>query len=159
MDPVAATPTSPLNYAALSVSYAALAGTVALMAARRRDDPAPAQPSELALYGAATAGLARLLSEEKVTEWLRSPFVETSSDGECRPRGTGPRYVVGELLNCTRCLGSWSALSLIGLRAAAPRPAQVAATLLALSYVNDLLQARLAEQQEKSDAPGASVPA
>lgn len=132
---------------------------MALLAARRRDDPAPAQPGELVLYGAATAGLARLLSKEKVTEWIRSPFVETPADGECRPRGTGPRYVVGELLNCTRCLGSWSALSLIGLRAAAPRPAQVAATLLALSYVNNLLQARLAEQQEKSDARGATGPA
>ncbi len=159
MDPVAATPTEPKDYAALSVSYAALAGTVALLAARHHDDPAPARPGELALYGAATAGLARLLAKEKVTEWIRSPFVETPVDGECQPRGSGGRYVVGELLNCTRCLGSWSALALLGLRAAAPRPAQVAATLLALSYVNNLLQASLSEQQAKAKAQADAVSA
>ncbi|MDQ3630257.1 MAG: DUF1360 domain-containing protein, partial [Actinomycetota bacterium] len=156
MDPVAATPTDPKDYAALSVSYAALAGAVALLASRRRDDPAPTQPAELVLYGAATAGLARLLAKEKATEWIRAPFVETPADDECRPRGSGARYVVGELLSCTRCLGSWSALSLMGLRAAAPRPAQVAATLLALSYANNLLQARLAEQQAQADARAAA---
>lgn len=157
MDPVSATPTAPRDYATLSVSYAALAGTVALFASRRRDDPAPADPSELVLYGAATAGLARLLAKEKVTEWVRAPFVETPPDGERRPRGTGPRYVVGELLTCTRCLGSWSALSLVGLRAAAPRPARVGATLLALSYLNNLLQAGLATQQAQADATAATA--
>ena len=157
MDPVAATPTDPTDYAAVIASYTALAGTVALLAARRRDDPAPAQPAELALYGAATAGLARLLSKEKVTEWIRSPFVETPANGERHPRGSGPRYVIGELLNCTRCLGSWSALSLIGLRAAAPRPAQVAAALLALTYVNDLLQARLTAEQAQADGQAAAT--
>ncbi len=150
MDPVAATPTKPHDYAALSVAYGTLAGLVAVLAVRRREDPAPAEPAELLLYGAATAGLARLLSKEKVTEWIRQPFVETPAEGERRPRGSGPRYVVGELLTCTRCLGSWSALSLIGLRAAAPGPARVGSTLLALSYMNNLLQARLAAEQAKA---------
>lgn len=143
MDPVAATPTVPQDYAALSVGYAALAGTLALLASHRRESPAPTDPGELVLYGAATAGLAILLSKEKATEWLRSPFVETPPDGERRPRGSGGRYVVGELLTCPRCLGSWSALALIGMRGAAPKQAHVAATLLALSYVNDVLQSQL----------------
>lgn len=159
MEPVAATPTEPQDYAALSLGYAALAGTVAVLATRRRDDPAPAQPAELALYGVATAGMARLLSKEKVTEWIRDPFVETPADGERRPRGRGARYVVGELLTCTRCLGSWSALLLVGLRAVAPRSARVAATLLALSYLNNLLQARLADEKAQARAREAAVPA
>lgn len=108
MDPVAATPTGPQDYAALSLGYAALAGAVALLAARRRDDPAPADPGALVLYGAATAGLARLLSKEKATEWIRSPFVNTPPDGERHPRDSGRRYVVGELLICPLCLGSWA---------------------------------------------------
>lgn len=143
MDPVAATPTSPKDYAVLSAGYATLAGTLALLASRRRDGPAPTEPGELVLYGAATAGLAILLSKEKATEWVRAPFVETPPDGERRPRGSGGRYLVGELLTCPRCLGSWSALALIGLRGAAPQQAHVAATLLALSYVNDVLQTHL----------------
>lgn len=152
MDPVAATPTAPQNYAALNAGYAALAGAVVVLASRRRDDPAPAEPAELVLYGAATAGLARLVSKEKATEWIRSPFVETPPNGERRPRGSGVRYVVGELLICPNCLGSWSALALVGLRAAAPRQARTAATLLALSYINSFLQARLSEEKAKADA-------
>ncbi len=159
MDPIAATPTDPENYAALSLTYAALAGTVALVAARERDDPAPADPGELMLYGAATAGLARLIAKEKVTEWVRAPFVQTPAEGERHARGRGARYVVGELLMCTRCLGSWSALSLIGLRAASPRHARVGATLLALSYANTLAQAVLAKQQNEADAAEALLTA
>lgn len=159
MEPVAATPTSPRDYAALSVGYATAAGAVAVLASRYRDDPAPAQPAEFALYGIATAGLARLVAKEKVTEWVRQPFVETPPDGERHPRGTGKRYVVGELLTCTRCLGSWSALGLVTMRTLAPRPARVGATLLALSYVNNVLQAFLTEEQEAGNAATAQAAA
>lgn len=60
------------------------------------------------------------------------------------------QYVVGELLTCTRCPGPWSALTLVSARAVAPGPARVGATLLALSYVNALLQARLAFEQARA---------
>ncbi len=151
MDPVAATPTTLSDYAATSALYAALAGSVAILASRRLEDPAPGDPADLVLYGAATAGLARVLSHEKVTEWVRAPFVAEPADGERHPRGRGKRYLVGELLGCTRCLGSWSALALVGARAVAPRQARVGATLLALTYVNDVLQARLTEEQEEAN--------
>lgn len=157
MDPVAATPTDPRDYAALSMGYATAAGAVAVLASRSRDDPAPAQPTEFALYGLATAGLARLVAKEKVMEWMREPFVETRPDGERHPRGTGKRYVVGELLTCSRCLGSWSALSLVTMRTVAPRHARVGATLLALTYVNNVLQAFLSEGQEEANAAAAQA--
>lgn len=150
MDPVAATPTELSDYATTSLVYGVLAGSVALLASRRLEDPAPGDPADLVLYGAATAGLARVLSHEKVTEWVRAPFMVETADGR-RPRGSGKRYLVGELLGCTRCLGSWSALGLVGLRAVAPRQARVGATLLALTYVNDVLQARLTEEQQEAN--------
>ena len=40
-----------------------------------------------------------------------------------RPRGRRMRYAVGELLNCTRCVGAWSALGLVALRLHPPPPA------------------------------------
>ncbi len=159
MDPIAATPTKPRDYAALSLLYGTAASVVAVAASRREGDPAPVHPAEVALYGVAVAGLARLVSQEKVTEWVRAPFVETHSDGERHPRGSGPRYMLGELLCCTRCLGSWSALGLVGLRAAAPRQAPVAASLLALTYLNDILQAFLTEEQAVANVAQAAVPA
>jgi hypothetical protein len=147
MRPVSATPTDARDYALLTAAYAAIAGAVAVTAARRRDDPAPAEPGELVLYGAATAGLSRLLAHEKVAAWARAPFVDEPPEGGRRPRGRHLRYVAGELLSCTRCLGAWSALGLVALRVAAPRPARVVATLLALSAANTLLQAVIARGQ------------
>ncbi len=154
MEPVAATPTTPRDYVLLTAGYAAVAGGVAVLAARRDGDPAPGSPAELALYGAATAGLARLLAQEKITEWIRAPFVETPPHGERHPRGRGVRFAVGELLTCTRCLGSWSALGLVGMRTLSPRHARVGASLLALTYLNSLLQASLTEQQEEANLVG-----
>ena len=55
------------------------------------------------------------------------------------PKGRGLRYVAGELLTCTRCLGTWSALGLVGLRVARPREARLVAGVLATSAVNDFL--------------------
>ena len=68
---------------------------------------------------------------------MREPFVEERPDGERRPRGHGMRYAVGELLTCTRCVGSWSALGLVALRVTRPREARVVSAVLAASAVND----------------------
>ncbi len=151
MDPVAATPTEPRHYAAVTAGYGLLVGAVALVASSRQDDPAPADPAELLLYGAATAGLARVLAKDKVSSWVRAPFVDEPAEGDRRPKGQGLRYAVGELLTCTRCLGSWSALTLVGLRAVAPRPARVAASVLALSAVNNILQAGMTGIQARAN--------
>ena len=51
------------------------------------------------------------------------------------------RYAIGELLTCTRCVGAWSSLGLVGLRLTRPREARVVTTLLGASAVNDWLQA------------------
>lgn len=150
MDPVTATPTEPRHYAAVTAGYGLLVGAVALVASSRREDPAPTDPAELLLYAAATAGLARVLAKEKVSSWVRAPFVDEPAEGERSPKGQGLRYAIGELLTCTRCLGSWSALTLVGLRAVAPRPARVAASVLALSTANNILQAGMTGLQARA---------
>jgi hypothetical protein len=150
MDPVTATPTLPRHYAAVTAGYGLLVGAVALVSAGRKEDPAPSDPAELLLYGAATAGLARVLAKEKVGAWVRAPFVDEPAEGDRTPKGEGLRYAVGELLTCTRCLGSWSALTLIGLRAVAPAPARIAATLLALTTANNVLQAAMTGVQARA---------
>ena len=150
MDPVTTTPTEPRHYAAVTAGYGALVGVVSLLASRRRDDPAPTEPAELLLYGAATAGLARVLAKEKVSAWVRAPFVHEPAEGDRTPKGAGLRYAVGELLTCTRCLGAWSALTLIGLRAVAPRAAKVAASVLALTTANNVLQAAMTGVQARA---------
>jgi hypothetical protein len=48
---------------------------------------------------------------------------------------------VGELVTCTRCVGAWSALGVVGLRVVEPRSGRIVANVLAASALNDFLQA------------------
>jgi hypothetical protein len=158
VDPVSKTPTKPIDYAALSAGYGTL--VLGLVAASRAKDADPVRPAELPVVGLATFALAKLVAKEKVETWVREPFLEERPDGERRPKGTGLRYAVGELLSCTRCVGSWSALGLVGLRLMRPKEAQVVLAVLASTAINDWLQtgftrlcatANVAQQQ--ADAP------
>jgi hypothetical protein len=136
LDPVSETPTDPSDYAVLTLTYGALLGGLAYAA---RDRPA-VERAELVPLAAATFALAKLIGKEKVESWVREPFVEERLDGRT-PKGSGLRYAVGELLTCTRCLGAWSALGLVGLRTAAPTAGRTVTGVLAASAGNDFLQA------------------
>jgi Protein of unknown function (DUF1360) len=138
MEPVSRTPTKPIDYAALSAGYGALTGAVVVAARGKR--AAPIATVELPALGLATFALAKLVAKEKVDSWVREPFVEETPDGRRRPKGRRLRYAVGELLSCTRCVGSWSALGLVGMRMLRPREAQVVIPMLALAGANDFLQ-------------------
>lgn len=141
----ASTPPAPsraADYAIVEgVFLAALAG-VAALTRRRESDGEPAIPlRELPLLAAATFALADVIAKEKVSTWLREPFVEEGADHKpVRPEGSGLRYAVGELLTCTRCVGTWSALALVGLRTASPPAGRAVSTVLALAGANDVLQ-------------------
>ena len=135
MKPVAQTPTEAADYAALSVLYGTLLAGLA-SSARGRE---PIAPAELLPLSAATFALSKLIVHEKVETWLRQPFVDERADGK-RPRGRRMRYAVGELLNCTRCVGAWSALGLVALRVHSPAAGRTVTTVLAASAGNDVLQ-------------------
>jgi uncharacterized protein DUF1360 len=126
------------DYAALSAGWAAALATV-LLAARDKGDE-PVRSSEILPLGVATFALAKLVSKEKVDQWVREPFVEETPGGERVPKGEGLRYAVGELLTCTRCVGTWSALALVALRVTRPREARVVTAVLGASAVNDWAQ-------------------
>ncbi|MBI5103514.1 MAG: DUF1360 domain-containing protein [Solirubrobacterales bacterium] len=138
MDPVTETPTKPIDYAALSAGYGALLG--ALVVAARETDADPVPPAELPMLGLATFALAKVISKEKVETWVREPFLEERPDGERRPKGRRLRYAIGELLSCSRCMGTWSALGIVGLRALRPREARILVPVLAASALNDWMQ-------------------
>jgi hypothetical protein len=133
--PVTQTPTETADYALLTAAYGALLGLVARDGRGR--DPIPR--AELLPLSAAAFALSKLIVHEKVETWLRQPFVEERADGK-RPRGRRLRYAVGELLNCTRCVGAWSALGLVALRLRSPAAGRTVTTVLATSAGNDVLQ-------------------
>ena len=126
------------DYATLSAGWGAALGTL-LLAARDKGEE-PVGPAEIVPLGVATFALSKLVSKEKVDKWVREPFVEERPEGH-RPKGTGVRYAVGELLTCTRCVGVWSALGLTALRVTRPREARVVNAVLGASAINDVAQA------------------
>ncbi len=63
--------------------------------------------------------------------------------GEHKPEdaeGSGTRYAVGELMTCTRCVRTWSALALVGLRTVSPAAGRVTSSIFALAGANDVAQ-------------------
>ena len=132
--------TEAADYAAINAVYAALFAAV-IYATRERAREEPIQLYELVPMSAATFALAKVIAREKVGSWLREPFVEHEAGGQMRPQGRRLRRAVGELVTCTRCVGAWSALGVVGLRLAAPDAGRNVANVLAVSGANDWLQA------------------
>ncbi len=147
MKPGSQTPTEAADYAVLSAAYATL--LAALARSSRSQEPIGGR--ELLPLSAATFALSKLVVHEKVETWLRQPFVEERPDGK-RPRGRRLRYAVGELLNCTRCVGAWSALGLVALRVHSPAAGRAVTTVLAASAGNDVLHSAFSLLCAKANA-------
>jgi hypothetical protein len=145
--PVTQTPTEAADYAAITAGYGALLGLLAHKARGRE----PIARAELLPLSAATFALSKLIVHEKVETWLRVPFVEERPDGK-RPRGRRLRFAVGELLDCTRCVGAWSALALVALRLSSPAAGRTVTTVLAASAGNDVLQSAFSLLCAKANA-------
>ena len=133
------TPTEPYDYMALNAVFGALLAGVVLAARERTSSREPLTTRDLAVTGAATFALSKVIARERIGSWVREPFVEEEQGR--RPRGSGLRHAMGELLTCTRCVGAWSALGLVGLRLTSPATGRVVNDVLAVSAMNDWLQA------------------
>ena len=131
------TPVKPVDYAVLNFAWAGLAAGVLAAAKATGAEPPPGR--ELPLLGLASFTVAKALAKEKVGVWVREPLVE-QHDGDRHPKGRRLRYALGELVTCTRCLGTWSSLGVVGLRVLRPTEGRIVATVLASAAVNDWLQ-------------------
>ncbi|MEV5547347.1 DUF1360 domain-containing protein [Streptomyces sp. NPDC052309] len=134
------------GYATLATAFAVGAGLFTA-AARRRGLRLPdaVPPWDVALLGTATFKASRLLSKDKVTSFLRSPFTRREREGEANevmdaPRGSGLRRAVGDLVSCPFCTSAWVAGALVGTYACAPRAARLLCAGLSAVAVSDWLQ-------------------
>jgi uncharacterized protein DUF1360 len=121
-------------YAAIVGTFFAGLGLVSLLA--RRSPPATAL--DLVALSAATFKASRTLSRERVGSFLREPFVEGAEE---RPAGEGLQRAVGELVTCSRCVGTWVAAGLASSQMVAPRFGRALTWTLGASAANDFLQA------------------
>lgn len=145
--------TAPGNYALLEAVFTAgLVGVIAVTRRRERDGRPAIPRRDLPVLAMATFALADVLAKERVSTWLREPFVREGADHKpVGPEGDGLRHAIGELLTCTRCVGTWSALALVGLRTASPAAGRATANVLAIAGANDLMQSGFRLLAERTD--------
>lgn len=143
-------------YGVILGSFAgALAATAAVERALGREEQL--SPLDLVVLCGATFKGARAISRERVGGVLREPFVETepvaASDAPEveHPAGSGLRRAVGELVTCTRCVGTWTAAGLVASHVVAPRFGRLLTVTLAAGAANDFLQAGFAALCERAN--------
>jgi len=113
-------------YRSYAVIMGAFAGGLAVVGALARAldrDPQEHTWLDLATLGAASFKASRTISRDEVTSFLREPFVsgEAHEGGE-EPVASGDmRQAIGELITCSRCIGTWVAAGLASTQVLAPR--------------------------------------
>lgn len=133
--------------------YAALAGVFNLILAvfflvtrksGRRPLPERVGVGDIALLGVATHKLSMLVAQDAVTSPLRAPFTElqdkqSPKSMDEKPRGTGLRRSIGELLTCQFCVGQWVASFFTYGLVLAPAATRLVASIFAVVTVSDHL--------------------
>jgi hypothetical protein len=109
-------------------------------------DPQCQTALDLVVLSAATFKAARTLARDEVTSFLREPFVRGHAhDGDEEPVESGDlNQAIGELVTCSRCVGTWAAAGLAATHVLAPRFGRLLTWSLAAAGANDFLQAGFA---------------
>ena len=108
-----------------------------------RRDPQCHSALDFAVLSAASFKAARTLSRDQVTSFLREPFVEGQAgvEDEEPVHNGGMEQAIGELVTCTRCVGTWAAAGLAATQILAPRFGRLLTWSLGAAAANDFLQA------------------
>ena len=131
-------------YATIAATFVAGLGAVSGVAAARKRPHQEMAAIDLALLGLATFKASRTLARDKVTSFVREPFVEGEAyDGEDEKptHETEMKQAIGELVTCTRCIGTWIGAGLASIQILTPRTGRLLTTVLAAGAVNDFLLA------------------
>ena len=132
------------SYAVMSgIFNSAFAGAL-VAAARSGRLPERVEPTDVVLVGVATHKIARLISKDKITSFVRAPFTEYRELGapgevEERARGGGLQRAIGELLVCPYCLSLWTSAGLHAGVIFAPRVTRTIASTFTALTVADFL--------------------
>jgi hypothetical protein len=140
-------------YAAIMATYAGGLAAAALLARAVGREPREHSALDLAVLCAATFKASRTIARDEVASFIREPFVE----GEAHSGGEDPvetgdlRQAIGELVTCSRCIGTWVAGGLTATQMVAPRLGRMLTWSLAAAGANDFLQAGFAALTNKSN--------
>ncbi len=159
MDVVAERATAPPPYHAYATITGVFVGSLALAGGLARllgRDPRDQTWLDLATLSAATFKAARTIVRDDVTSFIREPFVEGDprDPEEEHPLQTGGmEQALGELVLCSRCVGTWAAAGLATTQVLAPRFGRMLTWTLAGAAINDFLQAGFVALSHKANEP------
>jgi hypothetical protein len=96
------------------------------------------------LLGLAAFRVGRAISYNYIFSWLRAPFVDKHPDssgaGDSEdPKGEGVTRVIGELLCCPICTGTWAAIVMASMYAVMPVWGMVFIVVMAASAIAEYL--------------------
>ena len=116
-------------------------------------DPQCQTALDFFVLAAASFKAARTLARDEVTSFVREPFVEGHAhQGGEEPVGSGDlRQAIGELVTCSRCVGTWAASGLAVTQVLAPRFGRLLTWSLAAAGINDVLQSGFTALTQKSN--------
>jgi hypothetical protein len=142
-------------YAGIVGAFAGVLGVAGVLARSLGRGPRADTPLDLAVLSIATFKAARTISRDDVTSFIRAPFVagEAGGDNEEAPLETGGlQQAIGELVTCSRCVGTWAAAGLATTQIVAPRFGRLLTWSLAAAGTNDFLQAGFVALTSKTNA-------
>jgi Protein of unknown function (DUF1360) len=142
------------SYAAILGAFSGLLATAGALGRLVQRDPQCQSTLDLVVLAAASFKAARTLSHDEVTSFVRQPFVRGHAHGgnEEPVRSGGFEQAVGELVTCTRCVGSWAAAALASTQILAPRFGRLLTWSLGAAAANDFLQASFTALTAKASA-------
>jgi hypothetical protein len=109
----------------------------------KRDVDVELRPFDLLLLGLSSFRIGRMIAFEGVAAPLREPFTETRTDGSGAGEtvvatGSGTQHVLGELVSCPICMGTWVAAGLVYGLHLTPRPTRVLLAVMGTTGVAEL---------------------
>ncbi len=148
-------PTARPPHRAYATIVGVFAGSLALgggLARALGRDPRDQTWLDLATLSMATFKTARTIVRDDVTSFIREPFVEGDpphAEDERPVQTGGIDQAIGELVTCSRCVGTWVAAGLATVHALAPRFGRTLTWTLAAAGINDFLQSGFAALTSK----------
>jgi len=140
------------SYAAIVSAFAGLLATVGAVGRLLDRDPQCQTSLDFVVLAAASFKAARTLSHDEVTSFIRQPFVRGHAhEGGEEPVEGGMEQAIGELVTCTRCIGTWAAAGLASTQILAPRFGRLLTWALGAAAVNDFLQGGFAALTAKAN--------
>jgi Protein of unknown function (DUF1360) len=148
-------PTARPPHRAYATIVGVFAGSLALgggLARALGRDPRDQTWLDLATLSMATFKTARTIVRDDVTSFIREPFVEGDpphAEDERPVQTGGIDQAIGELVTCSRCVGTWVAAGFATVQVLAPRFGRTLTWTLAAAGINDFLQSGFAALTNK----------